>query len=119
MESAPTCSAHPVHIVLMVVGGLIVDYQHQVLHIQATSGNGSGHQHIADTCLEVIDGALTVRLVLGAMQGQAGVAHLQAGGVRLRQGKIGSGQNEEDSEQEKGRHEAGSEWIWAGQKGQG
>lgn len=71
-----TCPADPVDIVLMVVGRLIVDHQDQVLHVQATSGNGGGHQHIADACLEVIDGALPVRLVLCAVQGQAGVPHL-------------------------------------------
>ena len=52
----------------MVVGHLIVDHQDQILHIQAPSSNGGRHQHIADPSLEVIDGALPVRLVLGSMQ---------------------------------------------------
>ena len=75
----PTCSANPVDVVFMVVGCLIVDDQHQVFDVQATSCNGGGHQDIADTCLEVVDGALSVGLVLGTVQGQAGVAHLQDG----------------------------------------
>ena len=60
----------------MVVGRLIVDDQNQVFDIQSTCSNGRGHQHIADARLEVIDGALSVRLILGAVQGQAGVPHL-------------------------------------------
>lgn len=61
----------------MVVRRLIVHDQHQVFDIQATSSNGGGHKHIADACLEIIDGALPVGLILGAMQGQTGVPHLQ------------------------------------------
>jgi hypothetical protein len=72
-----TCSANPVHIVLMVIGHFIVDHQHQVLHIQPSGSNGSGDKHIADARLEVVDGALSVRLVLGSMQRQARVANLQ------------------------------------------
>ena len=62
----------------MMVGHLIVDNQHQVLHIQASGSNGCGHQHIADTCLEVIDGALPVRLGFGPVEGQTGIPHLQS-----------------------------------------
>ena len=44
----------------MVVGRLIVDNQHQVFDVQATSSYGGGHQDIAHACLEVVDGALSV-----------------------------------------------------------
>ena len=63
----------------MVVGRLIVDDQHQVFDVQAASSNGGGHQDITHACLEIVDGAFSIGLVLGAMQRQAGVAHLQGG----------------------------------------
>lgn len=59
-QLVPTCSANPVDVVFMVVGRLIVDNQHQVFDVQATSSNGGGHQDIAHACLEVVDGALSV-----------------------------------------------------------
>ena len=64
-----------------MVGHLIVDDQHQVFDVKPTSSNGGGNQHIADASLEVVDGALPVRLVFGTMKGQAGVPHLQRGGL--------------------------------------
>lgn len=79
MKKVRTCSADSVHIVLMVIGHFIVDHQHQVLHVQPSGSNGSGDEHIADARLEVVDGALSVRLVLGSMKRQARVAHLQMG----------------------------------------
>ena len=72
-----TCAAHSVHILLVVVGRVIVDDEDQLLHVQAAGSHTRGDEQAADVRLEVIDGGLSVALVLAAMQRQAGVAHLQ------------------------------------------
>jgi hypothetical protein len=50
----------PVHIVLVMVWHIIVDHQHQLLHIQAPSSHTGGHQDVAYAAFEVADGALAV-----------------------------------------------------------
>lgn len=62
------CSAHAVHILLVVVGGVIVDDQHKLLHIQTACGNAGGDKQVAHIRFEVVDGRLAVALVLSAMQ---------------------------------------------------
>jgi hypothetical protein len=68
-----------VHIVLVMVGHVVVDHQHQLLHIQPTCCHAGGHQDVAHIGLEVGNGGLTVALVLAAVEGQARVARLGVG----------------------------------------
>lgn len=63
-----TCAAHSVHILLVVVGRVIVDDQDQLLDIQAAGSHARGNEQAADVRLEVVDGGLSVALVLAAMQ---------------------------------------------------
>lgn len=72
-----TCAAHPVDILLVVVGRVIIDHQDQLLYVQAACGYTSCNEQATDVSLEVIDGGLSVALVLAAMQRQAWVANLQ------------------------------------------
>ena len=116
-QLVPTCSANPMDVIFMVVGRLIVDNQHQVFDVQATSSNGGGHQDIADACLEVVDGALSVRLVLGAMQGQAGVAHLQDGkSVRGSNGRCCGVQERAMARERRGSFGRGKQRVWVAQR---
>ena len=64
----------PVYVVLVVVGHVIVQHQHQVLDVEAARSHAGGDEDAADVTLEVGHGALTVALVLAAVQTQAGVA---------------------------------------------
>ena len=62
------------YVVLVVVGHVIVQHQHQVLDVEAARSHAGGDEDAADVTLEVGHGALTVALVLAAVQTQAGVA---------------------------------------------
>jgi hypothetical protein len=73
-----------VHVLLVVVGRVVVDHQHEVFHVQAARSNPRGDQHIAHIRLEVGDRALAVALVLAAVQAEAGVADLRAGAGTMR-----------------------------------
>jgi hypothetical protein len=41
---------------------------HEVLDVEASSGDAGGDEHVADVALEVRDGRLAVALVLAAVQ---------------------------------------------------
>mmetsp|Transcript_24978 Transcript_24978/g.59438 ORF Transcript_24978/g.59438 Transcript_24978/m.59438 type:complete len:221 (-) Transcript_24978:299-961(-) len=73
----PSCPADTVHIVLVVVRGVVVHDQHEVLHVETPRRHAGRYQKAADVALEVGDGALAVALVLSPVKRQARVAALQ------------------------------------------
>mmetsp|Transcript_4212 Transcript_4212/g.17320 ORF Transcript_4212/g.17320 Transcript_4212/m.17320 type:complete len:292 (+) Transcript_4212:2613-3488(+) len=66
-------SSHPVHVILQVVRSVVVDDEPEVLHVEPASGDGRGDEDVAHVRFEIRDGALAVRLLLPAVQGQAGI----------------------------------------------
>lgn len=52
-----------VHVVLIVVGAVVVDHQDEVLDVQASCGDGGGHQQPTGSVLEVVDDAVPVVLI--------------------------------------------------------
>lgn len=71
-----TCAADSVNVILMVIGGIIVDNHNEVLDVQPTGCHGGCNQEVADVSLEVVDRAFSVHLILATMQRQAGIADL-------------------------------------------
>ena len=65
------------YIVLMMVWDIVVEYQNQVLDVQATGSNTCCDQDAPDFALEIRDSALPVTLVLTTMQAQTGISILQ------------------------------------------
>ena len=75
----PTGAPHSVDVLLVVVGRVVVDHQHELLDVEAARRHARRDEQAADVRLEVVDGGLAVALVLAAVQRQAGVAHLHHG----------------------------------------
>mmetsp|Transcript_14650 Transcript_14650/g.59784 ORF Transcript_14650/g.59784 Transcript_14650/m.59784 type:complete len:459 (-) Transcript_14650:3942-5318(-) len=70
-------SSHPVHVILQVVRSVVVDDEPEVLHVEPARGDGCGDEDVAHVRFEIRDGALAVRLLLPAVQGQAGITASQ------------------------------------------
>ena len=67
VASSPS-PADSVHVVLQVTRAAEVDHQLDVLDVQASRADGSGHHDVTDSALEVLNEALAVYLVLASVQ---------------------------------------------------
>jgi len=72
LVSCATCATTAMDVVFQVSGAVEVEDHGQARYVETTSGDGGGDEDGEDALLEVVDGFVAVRLVLGAVDGVDG-----------------------------------------------